>query len=246
MQPQKRLSIIVVALLLFSGLFLVGQVPIRASTAASAVFPSQQQIVIRSGYYEYVGVDSFSSNTWVVYNVTSDNPISVALMNATQFNSFQNAASDSISNSMTIQNGSSVQNGLQLPSGQYFLVFYAFGSRATVDFGFEVYPNTPLSYGALSSPQPSGIASYGISNDSGTAFPYEIHSSQIVGVANISSFLANNPNAATFGDNVAGATLQLNTNLVVNQTNGLQDVYWVQNTPDFVTSVNAMALTDNI
>ncbi|MHB1868681.1 MAG: thermopsin family protease, partial [Nitrososphaerales archaeon] len=25
-----------------------------------------------------------------------------------------------------------------------------------------------------------------------------------------------------------------------------QDVYWVQNTPDFVTSVNAMALTDNI
>ncbi|HVB13052.1 MAG TPA: thermopsin family protease [Nitrososphaerales archaeon] len=246
MQTQKRLSIIVVSLLLFSGLFLVGYVPIRASTAASTIVPAQQQIDIRSGYYEYVEVDSFSSNTWVVYNVTSDNPISTAIMNSTQFNDFSNTTTDEISNSITYQNGTSVQEDLQIAPGQYFLVFYAFGSRAIVNFGFEVYPNTPLSYGALSSPQPSGIASFGISNDSGTVVPYEIHSSQIVGIANISSFLANNPNAATFGDNVAGATLQLNTNLVVNQTNGLQDVYWVQNTPDFVTSVNAISLTDNI
>ncbi|MGA2875635.1 MAG: thermopsin family protease [Nitrososphaerales archaeon] len=236
---------VALALLIFSGVFFVGVSSIRAD-AQSVVVPAQQQIVLRFNQYQYIEIDSFSSNTWVAYTVTSNNPISVAVMTAAQLNAFSSSLTDEISNSVTYQNGTSVQGDVQLAPGQYFLVFYAYASRATINLGYYVYPNTPFSYGAVSSPFASGIATYGITNNSGVAVPYQVQTNEIVGVANITSFLANNPDAASYGDNVAGATLQLNTNLVVNETNGLQDVYWVQNTPDFVTSNNVVSLTDNL
>jgi hypothetical protein len=240
---MMRSSSIALVFLLLSGMMVTGIAPIRAS---AQTVPMQQQMVLHSSQYEYIEVDSFSSSTWVVYDVTSNNPISVALMTASQFDAFNNTLTDEISNSVTYQNGTSVQQDVQIAPGQYFLVFYAYYSRAVVSFGYYVYPNTPFTYGAVSSPEASGIAAYGIKNVSGTAVPYQVETDEIVGVANITSFLANNPNATQYGDNVAGATLQLNTNLVVNETNGAQDTYWIQNTPDFVTSANVVSLTDNI
>lgn len=238
---SERIFAAAIIFVLLSGIVTIGAVRTNAQS-----IPPQQQIILHSGYYQYLEVDSFSNSTWVEYSVTSSNPISVALMNKGQFFAFSNNTSDEISNSITYQNGTSVNQAVNISPGQYFLVLYAYGSRAIVDIGYYVYPNTPFTYGALIPPYASGIASYGIKNVTGVAIPYEVQTSQIIGVANISSFLVNNPDAAEYGDNVAGATLQLNSNLVVNENNGAQDIYWVQNTPDFVTSNSVMALTDNI
>lgn len=243
MQSRRVLAVALGALLLPSLLCL--PISIRSSSFSGLVTP-EQSITLRPGYFQFTEIDSFTNSTWIVYNVTSDNPISVALMNQDQFSSFQNIQSDPISNSITYQNGTLFNQDVRVSYGHYFLVFYAYSLRASVNYGYLVYPNTPFSYGALYPLEPTGIASFGIKNDSGYVVPYEVRSSQIVGVANISSLLANNPNAGSYGDNVAGATLQLNANLIVNRSDGLSDVYWVQNTPDFVTSANTVALTDNV
>ncbi len=132
------------AFLIFSGIFFVSLSSIRTD-AQSIVVPVQQQITLRYTEYQYLEVDSFSSNTWVVYSVTSNNPISVAVMTAAQLNAFSTSLTDEISNSVTYQNGTSVQGDVRLAPGQYFLVFYAYASRATIDFGYYVYPNTPFS-----------------------------------------------------------------------------------------------------
>ncbi len=231
--------------LLISGILLVGVSPLRTS-ARTVTIPPQQQVVLHYSEYQYLEVDSFSNSTWLAYNITSTSPISVALMTVSQFNSFSNVTSDPISNSITYQNGTSMQQEIHIAPGQYFLVIYAYVSRAVVNIGYTVYPNTPFSYGAVTPPFASGIATYGIKNVSGDAIPYEVRTNEIIGVANISSFLVNNPNAASYGDNVAGATLQLNSILVVNESDGSQGIYWIQNTPDFVTSTDAISLTDNI
>ena len=246
MRGKSRAFNFAIVALLFSMSILFTGWGASSSSAYSTIVPPQQSISLFQGYYDYVEIDSFSNSTWLVYNVTSTYPISTALMNPDQLSSFANVSSDPISNSITYQNGTSAFQDIQIAAGRYFLVFYAYSHRTLVNFGYNVYPNSPFSYGPVAPPQPSGIASYGISNDSGMVVPYEIRTNEIVGLANISSLLSNNPNASFYGDNVAGATLQLNVNLVVNLTNGLKDVYWVQNTPDFVTSANTFALTDNL
>ena len=242
---SRAFNFAIVALLFSTGILLTGS-GASSSSAYSTIVPQHQSIQLFQGYYDYVEIDSFSNDTWLVYNITSTYPISTALMTRDQLSSFANVSSDPISNSITYQNGTGVFEDIQIPIGRYFLVFYAYSHHTLVNFGYSVHPNTPYSYGPVSSPKPSGIASYGINNDSGTVVPYEIQTNEIVGMANISSLLADNPNASFYGDHVAGATLQLNANLVVNLSNGLVDVYWVQNTPDFVTSVDTIALMDNL
>jgi thermopsin len=76
--------------------------------------------------------------------------------------------------------------------------------------------------------------------------PYTIESSDAVGVADITAFQAYNSSAAASNDTLSGATLQLNSILTVNEQGGLQQFYWVQNTPDFVTSASQVAWADNI
>lgn len=242
---QKRLVIAVALGSLLLTSFFCYPISLKSSSFSGPPTP-QQSITLRPGYFQFIEIDSFTNNTWIVYNATTDNPISVALMDQNQFSDFQNIQSDPVSNSIAYQNGTVFNEDLRVSYGHYFLVFYAYSTRAVVNYGYVVYPNTPFSYGALYPMQPTGIASFGIKNDSGYVVPYTVRSSEIVGLANISSLLANNPNAGSYGDNVAGATLQLNANLIVNKTNGLTDTYWVQNTPDFVTSANTVALTDNV
>src|SRR5208283_159959 len=96
---------------------------------------------------------------------------------------------------------------------------------------------TPFSYGAIQGPLASGIASFGVANNSGVVTSYEIKTNEIVGVANISSMQVNTPDASQYGVSATGATLQLNAELVVNDNNSgtNQKVYWVQNVPDFET-----------
>ena len=179
--------------------------------------------------------------------MSSDVSVSTALMTSSQLNDFANNISDPVSNSVTYQNGTSVQNSVTIPQGLYYLVFYAYLGRANIEFGYEISPNTPFSYGPIPTPLASGIASFGIYNNSGVVTPYEIRTNQIVGVTNISSFQVNTPDAPQYGDAITGATLQLNALLVVNDNgSSSQKVYWVQDVPDFVTGASQVSFGDEI
>ena len=134
--------------------------------------------------------------------------------------------------------------------GQYFLVFYAYLADANVSYFYKIQPVTPYSFGPVSAPEPSGIASFGVYNDSSAAgsyvTPYEVRTNEIVGIANITALDAQTLNASLYGDNVAGVTLQLNANVVVTDNSGQQYTYWAQNVQDFVTSVPVVSVGDNL
>ena len=219
---EKGISLVILVLIVLASAsgssFLIS----TASLPSPQSVPLTQSVMLDSGYYNNYEIDAFSNSTLVEYAASSDVPVSTALMTALQYNDFANNPSDPVSNSITYQNGTSAQNSVVVPQGQYFLVFYAYLSGANVQFGYEVYPNTPFSYGAVSPPLASGIASFGVYNNSGVVTPYEIRTNQIVGVANISAFQVLTLNAAKYGVSVTGATLQLNALLVV-QDSGSSD-----------------------
>jgi hypothetical protein len=245
-----------VALLVFS-MLLASQFSPMAVTAGSLVPKTPTSVAqtatlahsvfLRRGWYQGFELDSVSNDTTATYTVLSSAPISTALMTGAQYNVWANGPSDSISNSVTYQNGTSVQNTVTIQPGHYFLVLYAYLTRALVEFGYQVNPSTPFSYGPISQPLASGIASFGISNSSGTVTSYEVKTSQIVGLAKISSLQVNTPDAYSYGVLATGATLQLNAMLVVNDNgSSAQKVYWVQNVPDFVTAASQVSFGDEI
>ena len=91
---------------------------------------------------------------------------------------------------------------------------------------------------------PIGVASYGLYDKQGHMFAYQINTSGVVGVANITSMYANNTgllqNGSEFGDG-----LQLNVEMQT-KTNGREQVFWLQNVADFNTSSDRFYLVDNI
>ena len=229
------------------------QLPIAAASSsdnaparAQSTVPISQSLSLRLSEYQGFEVDSFSANTTVQYVVSSNAPVSTALMTAAQYDLWQNDQSDPISNSVTYHNGTSVQNSASIAPGQYFLVFYAYYSRVLIQFGYQVTPNTPYSFGAINPPLAMGIASLGIYNDSGVVTPYEIQTSEIAGFANISSVQVYTQDAYRYGVSTSGFTVQLNAMLVLNDGGASPKVYWVQNVPDFVTAASVVSFADEI
>ena len=247
---RKDLGGILSAVALFSILLwsqlLVAPAAAGGSPTAAGTVPLTQSVMLRQ--YHYIGyeVDSFSGSTTVQYGVSSDAPISTALMTASQYNEWENNVSDPISNSITYYNGTQVQNSATITPGQYFIVFYAYASRSLVQFGYGVNPSTPYSYGGVTPPLALGVASFGIYNKSGTASSYQIQTNEIVGMVNISSVQVDTPNAGNYGVSTTGFTVQLNAMLVVNDGGTSRKVYWVQNVPDFETGPSAFSFGDEI
>ncbi len=200
---------------------------------------------IYNGYYYSFPIITVSSSSTVSIVVSSDTPLSTALMTSAQFASF-NASETDLSDSLYLVNASSAQDTLKEPIGTYYLVLYAYGSTANVYYNLESNPINPYYYIPFLPPEPTGIASFGLYNTSGNAVPYQVETNEIVGVGDISAMQAYNATASSDQSNISGATLQLNTVLVVNESNGAQQSYWIQNTPDFVTSASVVAFGDNI
>jgi thermopsin len=200
--------------------------------------------VLQQTDYEYVPVDAFA-NTTVVYSVVSDVAVSAAFMTYAQFQGFNNSIGG-VSNSLAVQNGTNIHESLRVGHGPYDILVYAYLARANVTLSFTVYPNNPLTGGPLTAPEPSGIASFGLTNQSGIDEPYAIRSTDVVGFASVSSLGAYNSSAWSVQSHVSGAGLQLNSELVVNGAGDGSQVYWCQNTPDFVTSASQLELADNI
>jgi thermopsin len=209
--------------------------------------PASQSITLPGQYFIPIEIESLSNSTWLAYQVQSNITVSTALMNANQFNTFNNSVTDDISNSITYQNGTTAQADLQVSSGAYYLVFWnnAQSAVANISFTYITYPFTPYVAGPLTPPEPMGLAAFGLYNVSDNAVPYSIETSQIVGAANISSIQAYNSSAPTVNDTVSGATLQLNAVLVA-QDNDSEQAYWIQNTPDFVTNATQVSENDNV
>jgi Thermopsin len=222
------------------------QPPALASQRPISVSPSSQfPFILPPGFYTYFPVDAFTNTTVVNYSLTSNTSVSTAFMTAAQFQDF-NDSNGLLSNSITYQNGTESDRTLRVSVGSYDVLVYAYGGTANASLDLTVFPNNPLSFGRLIPPEPSGIASYGLTNQSGMDTPYAIASTDVIGVASISSINAYNSTADSVGENPSGATLQLNSVLVVDEKGGGTQAYWCQNTPDFVTSASQVALADNV
>jgi len=206
---------------------------------------SQFPFVLSPGYFTYFPVDAFTNMTIVQYSLTSNTSVSTAFMTSVQFQDF-NSSNGLVSNSITYQNGTESDQTLRVTIGSYDVLVYAYGGTANASLDLAIFPNNPLSFGPPTPPEPSGIASYGLTNQSGVDAPYAIASTDVIGVASIASINAYNSTADSVGVNPSGATLQLNSVLVVNEKGGETQTYWCQNTPDFVTSASQVAMADNV
>jgi thermopsin len=235
----KRLACLVLLPLLFQAPSLAGQGLKHAQPS------SQFPFILPSGYFAYFPVDAFVAGTVVHYSLISNTSVSTAFMTEVQFQDF-NSSNGLVSNSIAYQNGTASDRTLRVSPGSYDVLVYAYGRTANASLDLTVLPNNPLSFGPLLSPEPVGIASYGITNRSGIDAPYEVASSDVIGVADVSSMAAYNSTAGSVGANPSGVTLQLNSVLVVDEKGGSTQAYWCQNTPDFVTAASQVALADNV
>lgn len=103
----------------------------------------------------------------------------------------------------------------------------------------DIYQN--ISSNAL----PIGIASYGLNNTLNNSIKtYQINTSEVVGIANISSIRAYN--AMPLNMSKYGASLQLNVMMAGYNTNGKELTYWLQDMVRFNTSSNTFYIIDNI
>jgi thermopsin len=240
--PSSRaLSLLPLLLLLLP----VAAVTPRASAHRSPSLPLEFQVGVPYSYFEYVSIDAAAGTNLVVFDTGSNVTMTTAFMSLAQFTSF-NDTQGSISDSLFVQNGTASQGTERVPKGDYFLVFYAYQGNANVTYNYDLYPNSPYGPGPIVAPEPSGIATFGLDNDSGNVTPYDVEAHEVVGVADISSLLAENSTAHLANSTVSGATLQLNSVIVVNEKGGDQQAYWVQNTPDFVTGASQVAYGDNV
>ncbi|MDA4137154.1 MAG: thermopsin [Thaumarchaeota archaeon] len=231
--------------LLAACLLLMSAPSVSAFRNQSSSSPLPYNVIVQSGYYQYFPIDTVSSNSIVMITVSSNTSVSTALMTASQVSSFNNDASD-LSDSLFLQNGTTVQHSFHEPVGDFDLLFYSNNNGANISYNYQTFPTDPYYSSPLPPPEPTGIASYGLYNASGNAVSYQVDSDQVVGIADISAMQAYNATAASDQSNLSGATLQLNSVLVVNEAGGQQQAYWAQNTPDFVTAASQVAYGDNV
>jgi hypothetical protein len=202
-------------------------------------------VYLSSGYYEYFPVYAFANSTAVQYSLMSNVSVSTAFMTSAQFQLF-NDSNGLVSNSMAYHNGTSADETIRVGPGAYVVLVYAYMDAANATLSVSVFPNNPLGRGPPRAPQPTGIVSYGLINQSGVDNPYSVASTDVIGLASISSMQASNASASSVGSNPSGATLQLNSMLVVEEEGSEDQVYWCQNTPDFVTATSQLAMSDNV
>ena len=229
---------------LLIGLLIISS-PMVAATHSATTTPLPYQLILPSGYYQPYQIDAPSTPTTISIAMSSNTTLSTAIMTNAQYNNFNNGATD-ISASLFLQNSSAVTHSLKVSEGLYYLVFFTYGYSANVTYNLQTFPISPYYSYPLTPPEPTGVASFGLNNASGVVTPYTIKSTDVIGIADIASMQAYNASASFYNDTLSGATLQLNSILVVNELGGNQQVYWTQDTPDFVTSASVVSWADNI
>ena len=163
----------------------------------------------------------------------SNQSVSYQLLNSnTQTTVFSSANPETVTNlSLTAQGNVSLGYNVTLPQGSYTLYVSnpSTISAAYVYFEYQLLPSYVNPY--LTTllhplpPAPTGIAAFGIYNNSGTITPYDAEGSSVIGYVNISSMVAQNPNRTSD----TNANLQMNAILQVTDTDGSTFTYWPQN-----------------
>jgi thermopsin len=164
------------------------------------------------------------------------------LDNTTQQNVFE--STDVTITNFTVVPKVSLGYNLSLNPGFYIMAIKNDSpDPALVYFSYTIKPEFVNPYLLhFGSPSPTGIASYGILNSSGNITPYEVATSSIVGFAKVSQL-----QAVDNGTNSPLASLQENTVLQVNNTDGSSYTYWPQNVLAFNTASPAtVTYRDNV
>jgi thermopsin len=142
---------------------------------------------------------------------------------------------------------------VNLPKSVYQLeVSNSHAGAAYVYVEYHIYPKYVNPYlwrflfGAKGAP--TGIAAYGVTNESGVPLPYFVASSSVMGLANITTIQAYNATAAKAAglNDPYMASLQLNLILAVRNSDGSLYVYWPQNVPTFYTDKHMVQLSNNV
>ncbi|BCU71514.1 thermopsin [Stygiolobus caldivivus] len=135
---------------------------------------------------------------------------------------------------------------VDLPKGIYFLnITNHHRSPAYLAVAYRVIPDyvNPFLWILIQHPNayPTGIASYGVYGNKTT---YVINTSSVLGYFNISSLLAYNASQDLVP--AYSASLQLNSVLVVNNTDNSTWILWPQNVLFFVTNESVVLYHDNV
>jgi thermopsin len=196
---------------------------------------------------ERFSLTAYASSNSIGYSLNSNVSVTVSLMTSQNFQSFRTSRSAIVADSIFYKNGTANQGAIDFGPGSYVLLVYAYEpTTANVTFAYQLYPDNPFSYGSIPSPESMGIASYGLTNQSGIDSPYAIRSTDVMGITDISAMQAYNATAELAQVPTSGASLLLDSMLVVNEAGGNGQVYWAQNTPTFVTASSTMNLADNV
>ena len=140
---------------------------------------------------------------------------------------------------------------VSLPVGEYdLLISNAHPTPAYAYLSYSLSPAyvNPYLLSGLGGPKPTGIASFGVLNDSGRLSPYTIDTPAVAGFANITALQATDINASSVGVPQSSSTLQLNAIVVATNDDGTQFEYWSQNVPQFLASNGAsyLSFVDNV
>ena len=192
--------------------------------------------------------DTYAATSVIQYSMNSTTQRHRRVDDRFEFSTFRTSATRGgiVGDSIYYQNGTSSQNNWQVPPGDYYLIVFAYGTTANTTLSLQIYPNNPFVLGTLGSPQPSGIASYGLTNSSGVDSPYAVRSTDVAGVVDVSAMQAYNSTAESATQvPTSSASLQLNSVLVVNEAGGKSRSYWVQNTPPSYSN-GQVELADNL
>lgn len=149
----------------------------------------------------------------------------------------QPVTTTNINGSIPVTSSFSPTYNFSLPIGYYSVhVFNDHDTPAYVYVSYHLRPAyvNPYLLSGGAPPKPTGIASFGLYNDSGKMVPYTINSEAVAAFANITALEATNLNASQIGLPPKSAGIQLNSIIMVNNTDGSQYEYWSQNIVQFV------------
>lgn len=197
---------------------------------------------LNSNYYESFNIQITGKNAKLLLNMSSNSDFMVALLNPSQFQSWESTGLNPIG-AVYLNYTYNVYKNISIPPGNWYFIIWNNASYSSIlnYASFNVYypyidPYNlhSISYNQTNAslPAPTGLASYGLDGNNGN--PYCIKTSGLLGlvnIKNISSFALNPPKDG----GTSYASLQLNGMLYVTNNNGVLFNYWLQNTMTFET-----------
>ncbi|AWR94068.1 thermopsin [Acidianus brierleyi] len=190
-----------------------------------------------SPLYYYSNI-TLKADYMIVVDSDLSQPCTLIVFTPSQYNAWHNGEQ---TYAVYVKNITSGKYYIPLPPGNYIVVL-----NGPIAVGVSIYTLAENAIPFLenemnSSYNPTGIASYGIYNNSGELSEYTVKTHEILGFYNITSIKAYN---STFSDPY-GASLQLNVVLQLITKNGNQSL-WLQNVISFITNESTAFYVDNI